>query len=175
MLLADLQDDKRRQYQVLITSAFLTDLEKIHEGIGCRPIVVLFDTFNNASRLVKKWMADVLIEEIRRKPWFVCVVAGQQTPCIPEETRNWCRLESLTDSQIELLGLQLIKSAVSTRGDPRTKRIVTGFTENPAPREGDEAAYLLYQLFKRAVERANRNPLRLKQVMGALLNDLLGN
>ena len=88
----------RRKYQQLITDAFLANLESIREG--AQPIVMLFDTFERASDPTKAWIVEQLITAIRRYPWLVCVVAGQDIPRVATDDAEWClqhRLQPLTD------------------------------------------------------------------------------
>ena len=126
VVLGELPEKKRRLYQGLITNAFLADLDTIHKATGRLPFVALFDAFNPTSPAVnvKKWMEEVLIDEVRQYPWLVCVVAGQHTPRIAEKSHNWClkqTLQLLTNSQAEEY---IFHRIMFTQDDSLVKHIV---------------------------------------------------
>ena len=125
-----LPEEERRQYEREITNAFLADLESIHEATDRRPLVVLFDTFDKASDLAKKWMTEVLIEEVRRNPWLICVVAGKQTPRTPlaEENCNRClkqtTLQNLNDDQSRVFVRQYMRQEVTDKQDEGIIKVI---------------------------------------------------
>ena len=91
--------EDRRDYQQVITDAFLADLETIHETIQ-QPIVMLFDVFDAASVPTQTWIAEQLVMQIRRYHWLVCVITGRQVPRIATDGSNWClqhKLQPLSD------------------------------------------------------------------------------
>lgn len=97
--LTKISGDELRNYQRLITNAFLADLETIREKD--QPVVMLFDNFQKASVSTKTWITELLIDEIRRYPWLVCVVTGRERPLIPASDSSWCLQHTLQPLSVE--------------------------------------------------------------------------
>jgi hypothetical protein len=97
--LAKMSGDELRDHQRLITNAFLADLEAIHEED--QPIVMLFDTFEKSMASTNAWVTEMLIDEIRRYPWLVCVIAGRKTPRIPSNDMSWCLQHTLQPLSVQ--------------------------------------------------------------------------
>lgn len=91
--LTKISGDELRNYQRVITDAFLTDVDNLREKD--QPVVLFFDNFQKASQSTKNWITEVLIDKIRRYPWLVCVVAGRERPPIPADDNSWCLQHTL--------------------------------------------------------------------------------
>jgi hypothetical protein len=89
-------DPETRKYRLLsLRNAFFEDISQID-----RPIVIIFDTFNEASPELAEWLGGQFLSELVIAPNLRAVVAGQN---VPEPTIEWmadceyCRLGAIED------------------------------------------------------------------------------
>jgi hypothetical protein len=94
-----LMDELREQYPIKyknnrreLTDAFLADLNVMHEAVQ-HPLLLIIDSYELAFDPVKEWIEEDLCIQSRWKPWFICVIAGIQTP--QTAIHDWCEKHTL--------------------------------------------------------------------------------
>ena len=80
--------DRRDRVRQVITDAFFDDLSTF--DVGDRRVVVIFDTYEQASAVVQQWLSGMFLARVRNHLRLVLVVAGREIPELDTDAHDWC-------------------------------------------------------------------------------------
>jgi len=96
--------DRRRLQQQRLTNLLVGELERANPGF--QPVVLLLDTYDEATEDVGRWVTNHLLSAVLPLRWLTLVVAGRSLPT-PDYLDDWWVLHTL-----ELLRLEHVRDYV---------------------------------------------------------------